>query len=67
MPDWLQTIAKVNPISIGADVSRTLIVNGSLNATQRTTVSFGLAYLTAFAAFFTIVGMITSRLALKAE
>ena len=67
MPDWLQPVARVNPISVGADVSRTLMVHGSLNPSQTTTVLFGSAYLLGFAALTTIVGVITARLALKAE
>ena len=67
MPDWLQGIAKVNPISVGADVSRTLIVYGSLSPPQTTDVLFGMTYLLAFAALTTFIGVITSKLALKAE
>lgn len=67
MPAWLQAIAKVNPISIGADVSRMLMVYGSLNAEQTASVMLGFAYLLSFAVFFTVIGVITSRLALKAE
>jgi ABC-2 type transport system permease protein len=67
MPEWLQGIAKVNPISVGADVSRMLIVYGSLNQSQTTDVFFGMSYLLGFAALTTFIGVITSKLALKAE
>ena len=67
MPDWLQGIAKVNPISVGADVSRTLVVYGSLSPPQTTDVLFGMTYLLAFAVLTTFIGVMTSRLALKAE
>lgn len=64
MPDWLQTIANVNPISKGADVARTLIVQGSTNLSL---LASDMAYLFAFAAILTIIGGIASILALRTE
>jgi ABC-2 type transport system permease protein len=66
-PAWLQSVAQVNPISKAAEVARLLIVNGSLNSSQMWTLTTDFIYLVGFAAIFTIIGVITARLALKAE
>ena len=67
MPDWLQMVAKVNPISRAAETARVFIVQGSINATDMSTVVFDVSFLVGFALLFTIVGVLASRLALRAE
>lgn len=64
MPDWLQAIAKVNPISKAADVTRALIVQGSVNLSL---IMFDLTYLIAFATILTVAGGIASIIALRTE
>jgi len=64
MPDWLQAIAKINPISKAADVTRTLIVQGSVDLSS---MMFDMTYLIAFAAILTIAGGIASVIALRTE
>lgn len=67
MPDWLQTVAKVNPISRAAETARIFIVQGAISATDMSTVVFDVSFLLGFAVFFTTVGIVASRLALRAE
>lgn len=64
MPDWLRTIANVNPISKAADITRALIVQGAVDFS---TITFDLAYLGAFAVILTIVGGVVSIIALRTE
>jgi len=64
MPDWLQAIARINPISKAADVTRTLIVQGSVDFSS---MMFDMTYLIAFAAILTIAGGIASVIALRTE
>lgn len=66
-PSWLQSAAQVNPISKAAEVSRLLIVNGSLSSDQSLTLATDFVYLILFAVILTVIGVITARLALKAE
>lgn len=53
MPDWLQAIASVNPISYGTDVARQLI----LYAPDMGAVANDFLFLAAFAAIFTSIGI----------
>lgn len=64
MPDWLQAVARVNPISKAADAVRTLTVQGAANLSAMT---MDLTYLFVFAAILTIIGHVASKTALKAE
>jgi ABC-2 type transport system permease protein len=64
MPDWLQAIAKINPISKAADVTRALIVQGSVDLSP---IMLNLTYLIAFAAILTVAGGIASIIALRTE
>jgi ABC-2 type transport system permease protein len=66
-PDWLKSIAEVNPISKAAEVGRLLIVNGTLTGNQLTTFYYDMTYLVAFAGILTLIGIITAKYALKAE
>ncbi|MEM3510521.1 MAG: ABC transporter permease [Nitrososphaerales archaeon] len=56
MPTWLQTIAKINPISYAADICRQLL----LASPGMTDLSFGFTYLAAFAATLSTLGIILS-------
>lgn len=56
MPEWLQAFVKVNPISYATDIGRQLL----LGAEGMGTLAFDFAYLTAFAAVFSIVGIVLS-------
>ncbi len=67
MPDWLQTIARVNPISRASETARILIVQGSVSAADMSTIIFDVSFLVGFAVVFTVLGVIASRLALRAE
>lgn len=67
MPDWLQSIAKVNPISKAAEVARFLIINGALTGAQMTTTLWDFAYIGGLAIVFSILGAWLSRIALRAQ
>jgi len=56
MPDWLQAVAKVNPITYVNDATRQLILY-PLNVQQ---LVFDFAYLGVFAAIFTAIGILLS-------
>jgi len=64
MPDWLQTVANINPISRAADVARTLIIQGSIDLSL---LASDMAYLFAFATVLTVAGGIASIIALRTE
>jgi len=64
MPDWLQAVARINPISRAADVVRTLIVQAGVDLSV---IMMDLTYLFAFAVILTIIGYMASRIALRAE
>ena len=67
MPDWLQIVARVNPISKAAETARIFIVQGAISSADISTVIFDVSFLVGFAVFFTIVGVVASRFALRAE
>jgi ABC-2 type transport system permease protein len=56
MPEWLQAFVKVNPISYATDIGRQLL----LGAGGMSPLSFDFAYLAAFAAVFSVVGIVLS-------
>jgi len=56
MPEWLQTIAKINPVSYSADICRQLL----LASPGMVDIGFGFTYLAAFAATLSTVGIILS-------
>ena len=56
MPEWLQTVAKVNPVSYSADICRQLL----LASPGMVDIGFGFTYLAAFAATLSTVGIILS-------
>lgn len=56
MPDWLQFIVRLNPISYGTDVGRPLLL-GSIGMNG---IGYDFVYLAGFAALFSGVGIILS-------
>ncbi len=56
MPDWLQTFAKINPITYVTDATRQLL----LLQTDMMQLTFDFAFLTAFALVFSAVGLLLS-------
>ena len=67
MPQWLQNIANVNPISKAAEVARFLIIHGQLTQAQMTTTLRDWTYLGVLAVVFTLLGAWLSRIALRAQ
>jgi len=66
-PNWMKTIAQVNPISKANEAARLLIVNGSLSTSQMSIFAGDILYLAVFALAFTILGYVAAKKALKAE
>jgi ABC-2 type transport system permease protein len=66
-PDWLRTVPNGNPISKADKTARTFIVQGAVSATDVSTFIFDISFLLGFAIFFAVVGIIASRLALRAQ
>lgn len=56
MPSWLKPIVEINPISYANDISRQLL----LGATGMTSIWFDFAFLIAFAAIFSALGIVLS-------
>jgi ABC-2 type transport system permease protein len=56
MPDWIQAIARVNPVSYLTDANRQPTVL-SLNASS---LMFDFAYLSIFAVVFSVIGIVLS-------
>ncbi len=67
MPSWLQAVANVNPMTKAIEISRLFVIQGSLAAAQYTSVLYDFTYLGFFAAFFTVLGAIASRVALRRD
>jgi len=66
-PDWLKSIADVNPITKANEAARLLIVYGSLSSDQTTTFAADMIYLVVFAAVLGILGYLATRRALRPE
>jgi ABC-2 type transport system permease protein len=56
MPDWLQPIVKVNPVSYATDISRQLL----LGSTGMADLTFDFLYLGSFAIILASVGILMS-------
>lgn len=56
MPDWLQYVVKINPVSYATDAARQLL----LGSPGMASLSFDFAYLAGFAVFFAAVGIVMS-------
>ena len=57
MPDWLQTIARVNPITYSADLTRTLFITGEITSN----VVFDFQVLAGFSISLMILGSFVAR------
>lgn len=57
MPDWLQTISKINPITYGTDAVRQMLIFNSINFGQ---LGIDFAFLAGFAFVFAAFGIILS-------
>ena len=57
MPNWLQTIARLNPITYSADLTRTLFITGEITSN----VIFDFQVLTAFSITLIILGSFLAR------
>ncbi len=56
MPEWLQVVVQINPMSYATDAGRQLLLGMSGMAS----LSFDFAYLTGFAVLFAVVGIVLS-------
>ncbi len=66
-PDWLKSIAEVNPITKANEAARLLVVNGGLTAAQTSTFTGDIVYLVGFTALLGILGYLAARKALSPE
>ena len=66
-PDWLKSIAQVNPISKANEAARLLVVNGSLTADQTSTFIGDIVYLVGFTVLLGVLGYLAARKALSPE
>ena len=57
MPDWLQIVARINPITYSADLTRTLFITGEITSN----VIFDFQVLFAFSASLMIIGSFVAR------
>jgi ABC-2 type transport system permease protein len=60
MPDWLQAVAQYNPITYATDSVRTFVLHSQAGI-DMPTVSANFQFLIAFAAVFTIIGLVLAR------
>jgi len=67
MPDWLRTIAELNPVSKAADAARYLIIQGHLGPTAQSIVVGDMIYLLGFALVCTVLGVVVSNRGLRIE
>ncbi len=61
MPDWLKTVAEYNPLSWGTDIVRTLILRGSLTASELSSITNDFIYLTVFSVIMFILVFFVSK------
>jgi len=66
-PDWLKTIANLNPVTKANEAARLLLINGSLTSAQVSTYEMDMAYLVGFAALLGFLGYFAARRALRPE
>jgi len=66
-PDWLKTIAEVNPITKANEAARLLIINGSLTSDQLSLFTQDALYLVGFAVILGLLGYLAARRALRPE
>lgn len=61
MPEWLQGVASVNPITFAVNIIRSLILASSTNPIDLSVIGTNYAVLAAYSAALTIVGLMISR------
>jgi len=66
-PDWLRTIANLNPVTKANEVARLLLINGSLTSAQLSTYEMDMVYLVGFSALLGVLGYLAARRALRPE
>ncbi|HUK79647.1 MAG TPA: ABC transporter permease [Nitrososphaerales archaeon] len=66
-PDWLKTIANLNPVTKANEAARLLLINGSLTSAQVSTYMWDMAYLVGFAVVLGALGYLAARRALRPE
>ena len=66
-PDWLRTVAEVNPITKANEAARLLIINGALTSDQVATFVSDALYLVGFAVVLGLLGYLVSKRALRPE
>ena len=66
-PDWLKTIANLNPVTKANEAARMLLINGSLNSSQASTYMWDMVYLIVFATLLGILGYLAAKRALRPE
>jgi ABC-2 type transport system permease protein len=64
MPDWLQAVAQYNPITYATDVVRTFVLHSQAGI-DIATLANNFQFLTAFAAVFTIIGLVLAERGLR--
>ncbi len=64
MPSWLQTVAKLNPISYAADAVRTFILHSNTGF-DMAKLAVDFQFLIGFAVIFSLVGLVVARTALR--
>ena len=64
MPDWLQAVAQYNPITYATDVVRTFVLHSQAGI-DIATLATNFQFLTAFAAVFTIIGLVLAERGLR--
>jgi len=66
-PDWLRTIANLNPVTKANEAARLLLINGSLTSAQLSTYEMDMVYLVGFSALLGVLGYLAARRALRPE
>ncbi|MEM3068358.1 MAG: ABC transporter permease [Nitrososphaerales archaeon] len=65
MPDWLQSIAKVNPISYASDLVRAFILHSSSVGLDISRIALNFEVLIAFAVIFSFIGIVLAERGLR--
>jgi ABC-2 type transport system permease protein len=64
MPDWLQAVARINPITYATDSVRTFVLHSQAGI-DMATLSTNFQFLVAFAAVFTVIGLVLAERGLR--
>lgn len=65
MPDWLQSIAKVNPISYASDLVRAFILHSHSVGLDISRIALNFEVLIAFAVIFSLIGIVLAERGLR--